>query len=139
MQALVTTNAIALALVLAAPAASQQQLPSPIKVAPVAKNAGVQQALPAKKAPFVFEAGDVDLLELIERCGAYLQFNILVNGSELHSTGGGRNRGRAPATEPRLVVSLQLPVVTDDDGCEELLSSMLWSHGQTDLLQAQVG
>jgi type II secretory pathway component GspD/PulD (secretin) len=134
MQALVTTVAISLALALAAPAASQQQLPSPNRVVPVANNAGVQQALPAKKAPFVFEAGDADLLELIERCGAYLQFNILVNGSELHSTGGGRNRGRAPAkkvpvVEPRLVVSLQLPVVTDDDGCEELLSSMLWSHG----------
>jgi type II secretory pathway component GspD/PulD (secretin) len=123
MQALVTTVAISLALALAAPAASQQQLPSPNRVVPVANNAGVQQALPAKKAPFVFEAGDADLLELIERCGAYLQFNILVNGSELHSTGGGRNRGRAPAkkvpvVEPRLVVS-----------CEELLSSMLWSHG----------
>ncbi|HIE72039.1 MAG TPA: hypothetical protein EYP98_18725 [Planctomycetes bacterium] len=27
------------------------------------------------------------------------------------------------------MVSLQLPVVTDHNGCEELLSSILWSHG----------
>lgn len=102
---------------------------------------------PKEKAPFVFEAGDVELVELIERCGTYLHYNILFDAATLSSTmagrgGGARNvrrlraapapRGQAPANAQEStgpMVSLQLPVVTDHEGCEELLSSMLWSHG----------
>lgn len=138
MQAFVTVAATALALGLSSPVVSQQQ--SPGKVAPAGKIA-MQPTAPAataKKAPFVFEAGETELLELVERCGSYLQYNILVDSSELATTGrgrgGGRVRGRAPAKnepveETGPIVNLQLPVVTDHDGCEELLSSMLWSHG----------
>lgn len=140
MQTTPTTLAISLALTLSA--AAQEPLPSPHKEAPVTKSAPKQApAKPddagGKKAPFVFEAGTVELVDLIERCGSYLQFNILIDDSQLQLTPRGRaaarrGRGAAPkepeeATGP--VVHLQLPVVTDHDGCEELLSSMLWSQG----------
>ena len=98
---------------------------------------------PAAKAPFVFEPGVVELRTVIERCGTYLQRNILVDDSEL-SVASGQPRprqqrppapaGAAPAaadvpTGP--FVDLQLPVVTDRDGCEELLTSLLWTRGLT--------
>lgn len=91
----------------------------------------------AAKAPFVFEPGVVELRTLIERCGAYLQRNILVDDNELIPAKGqqGGRRGAAPAaaggadTVSSPVIELQLPVVTDRDGCEELLTSLLWARG----------
>lgn len=98
---------------------------------------------PAAKAPFVFEPGVVELRTVIERCGTYLQRNILVDDSEL-SVASGQPRARqqrpaapaaaAPAAaDPQVgpFVELQLPVVTDRDGCEELLTSLLWTRGLT--------
>ena len=84
----------------------------------------------ATKAPFVFEPGVVDVRTLIERCGAYLQCNILLDEAEL---GGGRQQRpaakAADAAPEGPFVALQLPVVTDRDGCEELLGSLLWTRG----------
>lgn len=95
---------------------------------------------PAAKPPFVFEPGVVELRTLIDRCSAYLQRNILADDNEL--AGGGpkaRARPAAPAaagapaaaadgpTGP--FVELQLPVVTDAAGCEELLTGLLWTRG----------
>src|SRR5688572_7192231 len=76
------------------------------------------------KAPFVFEPGPVELRVLIERCGSYLQRNILVDDSELApNREQAANRGRArpapaaaqPAAEVPAgpFVELQMPVVTD--------------------------
>jgi hypothetical protein len=94
---------------------------------------------PPAKAPFVFEAGVVDVRTLIERCGAYLQRNILADDVELMP-----NRKQRPAAPPAAAaaagaaaepppdgpsVELQLPVVTDRDGCEELLHGLLWTRG----------
>ena len=91
---------------------------------------------PAAKAPFVFEPGVVEIRTLIERCGAYLQRNILVDDGELMPARSQRTRGPAApgaaagADAPSgPVVELQLPVVTDRDGCEELLTSLLWARG----------
>ena len=93
-----------------------------------------------RQAPFVFEAGDVELTQLIDRCARYLQRNILYDEAELVQVDGERRpprrRGRAGANEEDgagnpsgPVVSLQLPVVTDRDGCEEMLCGLLWRHG----------
>ena len=126
-------HSFALALVLPALAAT------PLAQEPAARPA----EKPAAKAPFVFEPGVVELRTVIERCGTYLQRNILVDDSEL-SVASGQPRprqqrppapaGAAPAatdvpTGP--FVDLQLPVVTDRDGCEELLTSLLWTRGLT--------
>jgi hypothetical protein len=94
------------------------------------------KAAPAPaKAPFVFERGPVELRELIERCGSYLQRNILVDDNEL-APNRPKAQGRLPAAQPAAeaataCVELQMPVVTDRDGCEELLSSLLWTRGLT--------
>ena len=88
------------------------------------------------RAPFVFETGDVALEDLIDRCASYLKRNILVPAAEVQAAQGRSNRKRpqqaaaadgAEASGP--FVSLQLPVVTDANGCEELLTSILWSYG----------
>jgi len=140
MQTIVTALA-ALSLSLATPC--QQEAPPTERPVVVQK----PQEPEGKKAPFVFEAGDVELLDLIDRCGTFLHYNILIDSMELSAAsagrGGGARRGgrgnRMPAprgaqpakkdgpTGP--TVTLQLPVVTDHNGCEELLTSMLWSHG----------
>ncbi|HEX6812447.1 MAG TPA: hypothetical protein VF384_12540 [Planctomycetota bacterium] len=91
------------------------------------------------KAPFVFEPGPVELRVLIERCGSYLQRNILVDDSELAANREQNRKARpAPAAAQPAAeapagpfVELQMPVVTDRDGCEELLSSLLWTRGLT--------
>jgi hypothetical protein len=99
---------------------------------------------PAAKAPFVFETGPVEVRTLVERCGAFLQRNILLDEAELTQAQGQGNGPRraarpaapaaaagAPAAEPPQgpFVELQLPVVTDHDGCEDLLTSLLWTRG----------
>ncbi|MBL8752385.1 MAG: hypothetical protein JNK15_03710 [Planctomycetes bacterium] len=83
----------------------------------------------ATKAPFVFETGVVDLRTLLERCGTYLQRNILADDVEL-GVGPGKPKGK-PAAEASggPFVELQLPVVTDAAGCEELLTGLLWTRG----------
>jgi type II secretory pathway component GspD/PulD (secretin) len=92
----------------------------------------------APKAPFVFEPGTVELRTLITRCGTYLHRNILVDDNEL-TPNAKTNRQRPPAAvgpgaaapaEAPLgpFVELQLPVVTDAAGCEELLTSLLWTR-----------
>ena len=86
----------------------------------------------ARKAPFVFEAGTIELGELVERCGAYLGRNILLDDTELAPVIANRGRPRqaaqAPASEAPSV-HFDVPVVADHDGCEELLSAVLWRHG----------
>lgn len=92
------------------------------------------------KAPFVFEAGTVELRALVDRCASYLQRNILIDPIEVQSTpaaqGNARGKGGQGAdagtgTGTGLAFELQLPVVTDREGCEEMLYSLLWSKGLT--------
>jgi hypothetical protein len=115
------------ALVAAALAPAQEPRPATTITAPPTK---------PDKAPFVFEAGDLALDQLITRCANYLQRNILFEENDLMRQGGGgrKPRGGAAAAESApqmLTVSLQQPVVTDRDGCEDLLSGFLWSFGLT--------
>jgi hypothetical protein len=88
---------------------------------------------PAAKAPFVFEPGVVELRTLLERCGTYLQRNILADEVEL-AIGPGKPRAKPAAAAAAEApsgpfVELQLPVVTDAAGCEELLTGLLWTRG----------
>lgn len=87
------------------------------------------------RAPFVFEAGRVELRQLVHRCSTYLRRNIVLDDAELLPQGrhGGRvPRGAAPdaadAMEPP-IVELTQPVITDEAGCEELLTGLLWMRG----------
>jgi hypothetical protein len=118
--------------------------------AAVAQDPGRTADKTAAKAPFVFEAGVIELRTLITRCGSYLQRNILIDDRELAVADGqgqrlapqrpvpqpppaaGAPAGGAPAAKEGPTgpfVELQLPVVTDRDGCEELLTSLLWARG----------
>jgi hypothetical protein len=86
------------------------------------------------RAPFVFEAGRVELRQLVHRCSTYLRRNIVLDDAELllQGTHGGRApRGAAPAADPLEppVVELTQPVITDEAGCEELLTGLLWMRG----------
>jgi len=115
-----------------------------LAVTTVAQNNAPATEKPAAKAPFVFEPGVVELRTLVERCGTYLQRNILLDDSELMAgSASARNKQQRPA--PAAVaapagagaaegpagpsVELQLPIVTDRNGCEELLTSLLWARG----------
>jgi hypothetical protein len=60
----------------------------------------------------VLDAGDIKLAELVDRCAAYLQWNILSSPQELAS---------CPSQE----VHTQVRISVDRDGCQELLTSML--------------
>ncbi|MFN3242837.1 MAG: hypothetical protein ACE37K_15155 [Planctomycetota bacterium] len=101
------------------------------------KTAAKDQQAPQKEPPFVFEAGTIPLAELVEKCGRYLQWNVLIDENEFAAVvTGGRPRGRkAPKPEADNdqptgpIVELHLPVVTDKHGCEEMLSSILWRYG----------
>jgi hypothetical protein len=66
----------------------------------------------ARGGPFVLDAGDIKLAELVDRCAAYLQWNILSSPQELAS---------CPSQE----VHTQVRISVDRDGCQELLTSML--------------
>lgn len=89
-------------------------------------------APPPAKAPFVFEAGVQELRPLVNRCAVYLQRNILMDPRELQVVQGARRQGGGQAPQEAadgLTIELQSPVVTDRDGCEELLQGLLWTHG----------
>jgi len=77
---------------------------------------------PAKGSdrPFMLAAGEIKLTELIDRCANHLGYNILRNQAELlHSSSR-----PGPAS-----VLLQQPITTGKEGCEDFLTSMLWSQG----------
>jgi type II secretory pathway component GspD/PulD (secretin) len=71
---------------------------------------------PAKE-PLVVDAGEVQLTNLIDRCAAYLDCNILCSPQELAQSGQGQT------------VRLQKALKLDRDGCEEFLTSMLYRSG----------
>jgi len=70
----------------------------------------------AEPPPFVLEAGEIKLTDLIDRCAHYLQWNILGSGPEL-------------AACPLQEIRTQIPMSVDRDGCVELLSTMLTRGG----------
>lgn len=72
-----------------------------------------QPAKDPAKAPFVIEAGAIELTTLIDRCATYLDWNILLNPQEM--TAG-------PGTTQ---IRLQKAVSTDASGCEEFLAGLL--------------
>ena len=78
--------------------------------------AGTAMAQDAAKQrdPFALSAGSLELSELVDACAGYLEWNILYDqgGFEKHSA-----------------TKLQRPLVTDRDGCEELLYSLLHRQG----------
>lgn len=97
----------------------------------VAQEPSAPAAPAPAKAPFVFEAGTHELRPLVDRCAAHLQRNILLDGKELFM-GQGQGQRAAPAAAPAgPTFELQMPVVTDRDGCEEMLQSLLWTQGLT--------
>ncbi len=75
-----------------------------------------QGAKEPPKEPFRLAAGDVQMTALIDQCAAYLQVNILSSPQELQ-------------TSQSMSVKLQQPVTTDRNGCEELLTSLLYRSG----------
>lgn len=68
----------------------------------------------ARKPNFAIDAGRIELTDLIDRCAVYLQWNILSDEQEMQQA------------RP---ITLQIPVSTDTDGCEELLCSLLQRGG----------
>lgn len=77
-----------------------------------------QPATAPTKAPFVVEAGAIELTTLVDRCAAYLDWNILTNAQELSTAG--------PAAGQ---IRLQKAISTDASGCEEFLASVLARAG----------
>ena len=75
-----------------------------------------QEPKAAKPATFVLEAGETKLPDLIDRAASFLGWNILTNEQEMSANG--------PA-----VVRLQQRVEVDRDGCEEVLTAMLYRSG----------
>ena len=73
-----------------------------------------QPAAPAEK-PFVVEAGETKLMDLVDRCANHLQWNVLVSEQEM----GGQV----------LTVRLQQRIEVDHAGCEDLLTTMLFRSG----------
>jgi hypothetical protein len=76
-----------------------------------------QPAKTPPKDPFVVPAGEVSLTDLIDRCAAYLDCNILISPLELGNQPG--------ATQ----FKLQKAISTDAAGCEEFLAGMLYRFG----------
>ena len=74
------------------------------------------QDVDQKPEPFALSAGTIELSELVDACAGYLEWNILYDTREFEGAG-------AVATK------LQRPIVTDRDGCEELLYSLLYRQG----------
>lgn len=79
---------------------------------------GTQDPKPAAATAFVLDAGEIKLEELIDKCAAYLQRNIMSSKQELMNTLiGGES------------FSVQKRIEVDHDGCEELLTAMLFMKG----------
>ncbi|MCK5940333.1 MAG: hypothetical protein KAI24_00075 [Planctomycetes bacterium] len=72
----------------------------------------------AEAEPFVLPAGEMTITGLVDACASHLDWNILYNEQEIASAAPGGNKSK-----------LQRQVVTDSDGCEELLYSLLYRHG----------
>lgn len=66
--------------------------------------------------PFAVEAGETKLTEFIDRCAAYLQWNVLTADQEM-------------AGAPAAPIRLQQRIEVDRAGCEDLLTSMLVRSG----------
>ncbi|MFY9342341.1 MAG: hypothetical protein WAT39_07620 [Planctomycetota bacterium] len=77
-----------------------------------------QTTKPPTKDPFVVEAGETTLPALIDRCAAYLDRNILTSASEMATANQGGNQ-----------IRFQKRIETGRDGCEELLTTMLYRAG----------
>ena len=69
----------------------------------------------AQATPFVMPAGETPLATLIDTCADYLEWNVLYDAKAL--------------TDAGLVTRLQRQIVTDRDGCEELLYTLLYRKG----------
>ena len=74
------------------------------------------QDTPAEPAPFALAAGELVLTDFVDACANYLGWNILYEKQQL-------------AGAPPSPTKLQRPVVTDRDGCEELLYELLHRRG----------
>jgi len=84
----------------------------------LAAGPAVAQQAAQSGQPFVLEAGKIELSELIDRAAAYLGRNILWSAQELQSTAQGGT-----------TITLQHRVETGRDGCEDLLTSLLYRSG----------
>lgn len=105
-----TLLAAPLALVLVATANGQNR-PQP---APSTAPAAVATA--TRSEPFVLEAGTIQLVELVDRVAAYLDYNLLYSESEL---------GAVPQNGIRLTRRTEV----DRAGCWELFNSLLYQRG----------
>ncbi len=76
-----------------------------------------QDSKTAERAHFVIEAGEIKLTDLIDRAAAHLQWNILVDARDMTASGN-------PPT-----AKLQQPIDVDRNGCEEVLTSLLYRSG----------
>ncbi|MGK0205923.1 MAG: hypothetical protein ACI89X_001106 [Planctomycetota bacterium] len=68
----------------------------------------------AKSTNFVMPAGETSIQDLVDGCATFLDINILINAQECA-------QGQA--------VKLQKQIVTDTDGCKDLLSGLLYRAG----------
>ena len=74
------------------------------------------QADSQAREPFVLLPGDIEIDELVNVCANYLGWNILLDQQEIDGHGKSSTK-------------LQRPVTTDQDGCEELLYTLLYRKG----------
>ena len=70
------------------------------------------------KDPFVLPAGEITITQLIDACASYLEWNILYSEQEIVAG--------SPAGS---TTKLQRQIVTDTDGCEEMLYGLLYRKG----------
>jgi hypothetical protein len=80
--------------------------------------AGIARAqdVDKKPEPFALAASAIELSEFVDACAGYLEWNILYDTREFEGAGAG-------------AIKLQRSIVTDRDGCEELLYSLLYRQG----------
>lgn len=89
----------------------------PLVLAAVAAPA-VAQDSDAPGKMFALEAGNYELVELIDVAAGYLDWNILTNDQEIMNSAMGGSQ-----------VKLQNPVRTDTSGCEDLITTILVTKG----------